>query len=488
MLDHRKKESQENRERFIRQPLERILMNNKSPSILKSYSNPDALSSYQWAAERWLTIRPASRVVRFEDESSPPETGDLLETSKLPPVSSSRLPPVRITDAGRIIPEETSSKKIPAAERLPPLISAADAGSNSSSLCWADRQVAKVRQRRLWASQIKHPSSSSVTWDVIIDQAKKPSGNKVSNNDSLLTYPGWSHFPVKVASSIRNRQEQMTQTATSIDVNPSLSPGNPFQRRKKFARTLLSRLLAKDVQGSSIRAASSKIIKSVRKPSLSDTKDDPSSKEIRGASSSSSGIRIIHQNQQHPTTTKSDPYRIDKEHQDGGHRISILDNDSDHHRKIKGDQLSKKSIGCNTTNRIDPSCTAEAAQRLAASTSLIIQVSTVSSEQQGTTTKPDSDDQKVDGQHDGSSSKMIKDVKNNFVILSSVKADDDDEEHHISIDNDAGQDLMEDNVCCVHQAVLGCLLPPEATEALASLDQIRRQLKRTRLRAMNKNK
>ena len=200
--------------------------------------------------------------------------------------------------------------------------------------------------------------------------------------------------------------------------------------------------------------------------------------EIRGASSSS-GIRIIHQNQQHPT-------RIDKEHQDGGHRISILDNDSDHHRKIKGDQLSKKSIECNTTSRIDPSCTAEAAQRLAASTSLIIQVSTVSSEQQGTT-KPDSDDQKVDGQHDGSSSKMIKDVKNNFVILSSVKADDDDE-HHISIDNDAGQDLMEDNVCCVHQAVLGCLLPPEATEALASLDQIRRQLKRTRLRAMNKNK
>ena len=481
MLDHRKKESQENRERFIRQPLERILMNNKSPSILKSYSNPDALSSYHWAAERWLTIRPTSRVVRFEDESSPPETGDLLETSKLPPVSS-RLPPVRITDAGRIIPEETSSKKIPAAERLPPLISAADAGSNSSSLCWADRQVAKVRQRRLWASQIKHPSSSSVTWDVIIDKAKKPSENKVSNNDSLLTYPGWSHFPVKVASSIRNRQKKMTQTATSIDVNPSLSPGNPFQRRKKFARTLLSRLLAKDVQGSSIRAASSKVIKSVRKPSLSDTKD-----EIRGASSSSSGIRIIHQNQQHPTTTKSDPYRIDKEDQDEERpRISILDNDSDHHRKIKGDQLSKKSIGCNTTSRIDPSCTAEAAQRLAASTSLIIQVSTVSSEQQGTT-KPDSDDQKVDGQHDGSSSKMIKDVKNNFVILSSVKANDDDE-HHISIDNDAGQDLMEDNVCCVHQAVLGCLLPPEATEALASLDQIRRQLKRTRLRAMNKNK
>ena len=81
---------------------------------------------------------------------------------------------------------------------------------------------------------------------------------------------------------------------------------------------------------------------------------------------------------------------------------------------------------------------------------------------------------------DSSGSKMIKDVQNKFVVLAGGSAstagskEDPPDEKQVEVDQ-----------CrtCLHRAVLGCLLPPEATEALASLDQIRRQLRKSRLRS-----
>ena len=221
-----------------------------------------------WAG-RWLTQSSFKRrQVRFSDNGDDDEEEDRTTLPILngPAPISKMLSNSAAMTAG-------NNGKTGEDERLPPLLAASAQQLSGGGTSWAERQVAKVRQRRLWAQQqgdsppetplIKLPptaeddggrrrreeessavssKSRGITWEILVDTKTNTAENLEEDDEEeeAKPYDGWAHFPARLASRIRNRHDKLTKDSQK---NKKQVESNPFLRRKKFGRTLLERLL-----------------------------------------------------------------------------------------------------------------------------------------------------------------------------------------------------------------------------------------------------
>lgn len=332
-MERRRRESRERRERFIRQPLENIIRQRAAAQV-SSNSSANISSSrnvvqhqdhwgslvrksilkhrpeVRWA-QHWLT-NTGRHHVRFQiqrtpshdtvtdcgqdstnDEDDDDEDDDYREKLPVLPLEEAS------RDSPRVVLSSSSRIDDNQMRRLPPLLSTEsemDVTRQSGGPSWVERQVAKVKKRKLWAQQQeqqkqmnnvppikqqRHPIrilkrtvsllvnvsdecdtdsldgcdsrraadkpveiqkeeiKRSLAWDVMLDKAELQQ-EKRQDPPSDEPYGGWADFPHRLAEGIAKRQAILNERKTLRKEKMADEAGNnSFVRRKIFSKSLL---------------------------------------------------------------------------------------------------------------------------------------------------------------------------------------------------------------------------------------------------------
>lgn len=325
VLERRRRESLERRERFIRQPIENIIRqkaaqqnqhvqhwsNMSRRSILKKQSGqqPDHIDRLS----KWIQRRVRFHVRQDEEQSDP---DDDFDGERLPALSL----PEELNRDDPMVSSVTANND-DGMRRLPPLLGSLNPSGifdpEPARPSWVERQVAKVRQRKLWAQQQENqnktacpagpanvPAGTKVlkrTVSLLVNVSDESDSGSVADDDSLDedrwsgqpewpiprsgqrylawevrldkeetakekeklsdpipdAYGGWPHFPIRLASGIKGRQESLREKragrrkSTSRDSDSS----NSFIRRKRFSKSLLMAVIRLKTRNTAKRAS-----------------------------------------------------------------------------------------------------------------------------------------------------------------------------------------------------------------------------------------
>lgn len=328
----------EKREHFIRQPLEDIRQRQEEhqqetgePLNDPSLSPPSSIlvkpDPETYWAERWLTrAGEKRRQVRFADIPQESKDEEEMRNEEEPSgrIALPVLSPPTTSLPSKMMESHARTAGKDQDDRLPPLPVAGDKTTDESS--WVERQVAKVRQRRLWTHQqqlssspprdtlvrlptpvtdenllaatMETPRKPSITWEITLDKNDRDSGARDQQEElpDVKPYDGWPHFPARLSSRIRNRGQQVLTSKQNDKGGEEehQSIKNSFQRRKKFGRTLLARLLGRTGSSKSLqqnqrridseRPATAAAAAQERNPRAIKSHDDVERDEIRRSS------------------------------------------------------------------------------------------------------------------------------------------------------------------------------------------------------------
>ena len=292
-------------------------------SILKHHrARPEA----RWA-QQWLTN--TGRHVRFSIRTDSPDSldDDSNDDDDEHIRAEHKLPVLSLPDEDVHISKESSAsisrgepdekQRLPPLQMIPSTDLALAISQSAGQPSWVERQVAKVKQRKLWAQQTKsvvpkHPTRilkrtvsllvnvsddcdtdsldgdgrpaqlpdqgishrRPLAWDVMLDREE---GNNNKNEEAkdppTITEPygGWAHFPPKLAGRIEERQKVLNERKAGRNEKKKGTEVtgqsiNAFARRKIFSKSLLmavirlrNRRAAKRAALRSIRSAPSQV-------------------------------------------------------------------------------------------------------------------------------------------------------------------------------------------------------------------------------------
>ena len=279
VLERRRRENVERRERFILQPLmENNVATNSGrwgPIVAKSILKARGMQSQQQK-------RNNSRV-HFNE---PAGTDDKLPALPLSPT---------VSLATSSCDEELPIDQVPISTatelslRLPPLCLATTGSQEEEdeTKSWAERQVVKVRRRKLWCLQEQnqqrqtcHDSlpgsnhrppqmvdetinnlsngqkSSSETWNIPVDKRVYVNNKEEQRQTEPQTpgYNGWPEFPRTIAEKIQCRRRLTSSLLKTLASGNDKSICSAFIRRRLYGKKILTLLLRrKGLKSSKLR-------------------------------------------------------------------------------------------------------------------------------------------------------------------------------------------------------------------------------------------
>lgn len=313
-----------------------------------------------------------------------------------------------------------------------------------------------------------------ITWNIALDKKEEVVVLPSSTDDKPHSYQGWAHFPPKVAARIRLRHEALNKTAQS-GVNETVAysrSDNAFQRRKKFSRILLGRLLGINRPNGKPRPRPTGCSQfnseaSTHPPTVMPIDNDKTDCRSVPLETDPSATGTLVSSAQFDIDSTDPATRIET--------ISSLNPPAAAH-VISGDRHREDRFSHEKDQQLGP-------QMTLTTPTVTIHV---------TAGRPN--DQKTSGRdEDESQSAMRNQFKRTPLAqetepskrpdgLASFKSESKKvkETWNASVQQ---QDSADDDCRhCVHRAILSCLLPAEAAEALQSLETIRRHLRIARSR------